>query len=159
MRKRTNRAFIVAVMATAFWLSLASAHAHFDFDLTPDVPGVGEPRGVYGLKPEVEIQSRRTSIRRGRWIPIAVECFTSTGAGCNGTLELSDRAGRRTFASFELDEGQAWTIFLALPADAKRFTRTRAGWKAIALATIRDSLGREGSGSTVVRVADRHRRA
>ena len=157
----TGIAVATALVAGAAWAPGGSAHFESP-QILPDVPGVGNPEGMFGPGPHVSVYGGPVRLRPERTIQVELRCTSSTEAGCRGALELADRAGRH-LASADLDlyEGQAEGVLLELPAGAKRRAARPKGWKLRALASVTDSLGRsatDAAGVTVrVRRADRRR--
>ena len=147
-------ALATATVAAGYGFGLTAAGAHFQPpQIVPDLPGVGNPMGIKGPGPEVTVSGGRVWISRDNSIRIEVECVTSTQAGCDGALALTDAAGRRvTSAPFELPESQMQSVFLKLPAYAKRRVARPRGWSLTAAASASDSLGREDADSARVTV-------
>lgn len=155
MRAR-NRAKIALVSAIgAVTLGPTGAAAHFDWDTYPIVPGVGSANGIVAQGPQIGVAAGRVRVHRRLFAPIVVECRSSTEAGCRGTLELADSAGRSSRVGLDLDEGQAWSVLVPLPQSALRAARNRRGWRATATGSVTDSLGRSGSATARIRVLAR----
>lgn len=120
-------------------------------DPVPDVPGIGDPRGIIGAPPEVAISGGREYVNRRRVAWIEVECTTSTKAGCSGVLKLEDLSGRtRGSAKRELPEADAASFRVALPRKIVKRARRSAGTRVVAVAEATDSLGRTGEDSAVI---------
>lgn len=155
---RRTTALAVATAAAMAVIGVAPAAAtHRPPDGLPDVPGIGEPGGVFGAGPQVAINGGRVWLGRANSVHIEVVCSTSTKQGCSGALELFE--GHRAIGSsaFDLVEAEGESVFLSLPSEARRRARPARGWKLTAVATATDNLGRSGSDTASVRIRRRTR--
>ncbi len=151
-----TRPAVLATMVAAPILLAGTAQAKPWPDPVPDVPGVGDPRGVAGPPPDVRIQSRRERLFRGGLAWIEVECTTSTEVGCSGTLRIEGAGGQNlATGEFELQERQAASVAVIVPAKAARKARRKRGLKVTGIATARDSLGRAADDVAAIRLIAR----
>jgi hypothetical protein len=160
--KITNRAGALIVTAAITIAGVASAFAprvaDADWD-PPDLaplPGMGDLRDWSEPGPSVRVYNREARLAGNGTIHVEVECWTSTDAGCSGTLALTDRSGRAVASTpFELGDGEGESVFASLPRNARRKAERDGGWPLRATAIVSDSLGRAGSDRAVVRVRGR----
>ena len=148
------RGIVVGVVACATigsGLGPVTAQSKPPPDHVPDLPGVGDPRGVAGPGPELAIHGGREHLARGRVAWIEVGCTTSTDAGCSGELVLENSRGRQiASAPFELAEGQASSVRFVVPPPLARRAGRPGGLRLTGAASATDSLGRAVSASAPI---------
>lgn len=132
------------------------AHAHFDFRLLPDVPAVGDPRGLRGGGPEANVAGGAAWLTKRNSTRVGVACATTTRRACRGVLVIHGRSGMIAKAPFELSDDDWHSLSVAIPGRlARKARRSRRGVKLIATARAEDNLGRDGEDTARIRLRTR----
>lgn len=145
---------VTALVGTAAFAQAAAGKP--PRDPVPNLPGIGDPRGIVGASPEVAVSGGHEFVTRRRLAWIEVGCSTSTEMGCSGVLELRSPIGRSIgSARREIPESEESSFPIILPRAVARRASRRAGIKVIAVAEATDSLGRAAGDSARIRLVAR----
>ena len=154
---RLRFATFAGVLALALALSIGlradSAQAKPWPDHVGDAPIIGDPMGVLGGAPTLEIRGGREPVMDRRLIWVEVECTTSTHAGCRGSFALTDAVGRTLgSARLALVDAEEQSVAVTLQRGTVRRARRPRGVKLTARGTVQDNLGRSASDVAAVTV-------